>query len=506
MFSQRTASRSGAVGAAKRVDRKLQFVRFLFACGVLSAAASGVLADILIPKDSSWEYLNPVGAANNPENVDPDFNSTFMTPANYNGPAFNAPSPALLGFGVMDNNETFKTTIDGGTSGDRYTVYVRKEFTTTATATSLNVSILADDGGIMYIDGAEVGRINYTGGTESYLSFTPNGTGGNEAGYTTVPLTLASLPAGNHVFAMSVHQANATSSDLGFNLTLNGSLPPPPQFGSVIPNPQTKFSEPAIGAKIYTRGTNPPGTELGFSSIGSGQGVTDYSGDKQFKVNNGSINFKTELIDLRTVGAATAKIDLRTYSTTGGGGFETFDRLNAYVETSLDGLTFTKTDFFNQTGDSVPGTIGLLDALESGVGGANGPFTHFTLNIPSEVAALRFGVIAQNDNATEFMLFDNIALTTGAAQYPGDCDGNGTVNFDDLNTLLTNYGLPGDFSKGDFDGNGTVEFADLNTLLTNYGTSAPQVSVLAPVPEPSSILLVSIGLGGVMLMLRRNRG
>jgi len=52
---------------------------------------------------------------------------------------------------------------------------------------------------------------------------------------------------------------------------------------------------------------------------------------------------------------------------------------------------------------------------------------------------------------------------------PGDLDGNQSVDLDDLNLVLTNFGQS--TSNGDADGNGSVDLDDLNIVLTNFGTN-----------------------------------
>jgi hypothetical protein len=54
---------------------------------------------------------------------------------------------------------------------------------------------------------------------------------------------------------------------------------------------------------------------------------------------------------------------------------------------------------------------------------------------------------------------------------PGDVTGDGTVNFSDLNTVLSNFGLTGDPIPGDTNGDCAVTFADLNTVLSAFGES-----------------------------------
>jgi hypothetical protein len=56
------------------------------------------------------------------------------------------------------------------------------------------------------------------------------------------------------------------------------------------------------------------------------------------------------------------------------------------------------------------------------------------------------------------------------ANCPGDADQSGRVNFDDMTTVLANFGSnPDPFTSGDADGNGTVNFDDMTTVLANFG-------------------------------------
>jgi len=54
---------------------------------------------------------------------------------------------------------------------------------------------------------------------------------------------------------------------------------------------------------------------------------------------------------------------------------------------------------------------------------------------------------------------------------PGDADGNNSVDLDDLNMVLTQFGQSGDDLDGDVDGNGSVDLDDLNMVLTAFGQS-----------------------------------
>src|SRR5690606_5201260 len=63
---------------------------------------------------------------------------------------------------------------------------------------------------------------------------------------------------------------------------------------------------------------------------------------------------------------------------------------------------------------------------------------------------------------------DNISITPLQPECPADVDESGSVDLDDLNIVLTNFGQ--NTSIGDTDGNGVVDLDDLNAVLTAFGT------------------------------------
>ncbi|MCA9310863.1 MAG: hypothetical protein KDA21_06635 [Phycisphaerales bacterium] len=75
-------------------------------------------------------------------------------------------------------------------------------------------------------------------------------------------------------------------------------------------------------------------------------------------------------------------------------------------------------------------------------------------------------------DATVNVMVPTTPVPTGC---PGDADGNMTVDFDDLNEVLSNWNTAG--PAGDVfpfpGGDGMVNFDDLNEVLTNWGTSCP---------------------------------
>lgn len=66
---------------------------------------------------------------------------------------------------------------------------------------------------------------------------------------------------------------------------------------------------------------------------------------------------------------------------------------------------------------------------------------------------------------------DNVHSYVFHQRIPGDVDGDGAVGFDDLQTVLTNYGTPGGVLDGDADLDGMVGFSDLMMVLVDFGRS-----------------------------------
>lgn len=63
----------------------------------------------------------------------------------------------------------------------------------------------------------------------------------------------------------------------------------------------------------------------------------------------------------------------------------------------------------------------------------------------------------------------------GCGPCPGDLDGDGFVELNDLTTLLSHFGTPAGAGRehGDLDGDGDVELEDLTLLLSLFGTTCP---------------------------------
>ena len=86
----------------------------------------------------------------------------------------------------------------------------------------------------------------------------------------------------------------------------------------------------------------------------------------------------------------------------------------------------------------------------------------------------------------------SFVTTATPPQNPGDANGDGKVDINDLTIVLTNFGQAGNaWSQGCMDGDptGTVDINDLTIVLSNFGTTYAASSNIKAVPEPSSLAL-----------------
>lgn len=90
---------------------------------------------------------------------------------------------------------------------------------------------------------------------------------------------------------------------------------------------------------------------------------------------------------------------------------------------------------------------------------------------------------------------------------PGDANLDGTVQFPDFLIMSRNFAGTGGWGEGNFTTDTLVNFPDFLVLSRNFGLSAGDPGVAngeaAAVPEPSAVLLASIG--GLVLLPRRRR-
>lgn len=193
-----------------------------------------------ITKNSEWKYLD-----------DGTDQGTAWTANSFADGGWSY-GPGKLGY----NDNAITTLGYGPDPADKYiTYYFRKQFNipnTAAVQDSLTISLLRDDGAIVYVNGTEVARDNMPSGAVDYLTTTPAIIdGAAESTYYTFRFSKNVLTTGTNTIAVEIHQRDSSSSDLGFDLELSEYFPPtPPQncdplaathisnFVSVLPSAQ----------------------------------------------------------------------------------------------------------------------------------------------------------------------------------------------------------------------------------------------------------------------------
>ena len=93
--------------------------------------------------------------------------------------------------------------------------------------TGLSCQILRDDGAIIYLNGKEVARSNMPEGNIGFDDLASSSVSAEESEFFSIALDPADLVNGDNVIAVEVHQDTTGSSDLGFNFSLDGTVPPP---------------------------------------------------------------------------------------------------------------------------------------------------------------------------------------------------------------------------------------------------------------------------------------
>ncbi len=121
--------------------------------------------------------------------------------------------PAQLGFG--DGDEA--TVVPAGST----TYYFRQTFQAGGPAPELDLSLVRDDGAVVYLNGVEVARTNMPAGPVTSSTEASTALGSGENNWNGFTVSGAALQAGTNVLAVEVHQANATSSDVSFDAVLN---------------------------------------------------------------------------------------------------------------------------------------------------------------------------------------------------------------------------------------------------------------------------------------------
>ena len=163
--------------------------------------------NVLVPQGAVWRFLDintNLGTAWRLVNYD---DSNWRTGA------------AQLGFGDQDE-------ISQVASNRQVTTYFRHAFVVSnlEAFTTLTVSLLRDDGGIVYLNGNEVFRSNLPLGPVDSSVLATNALPEDETTrFYSKAIDITALHPGTNIAAVEIHQSSASSSDLSFDLKLSGN-------------------------------------------------------------------------------------------------------------------------------------------------------------------------------------------------------------------------------------------------------------------------------------------
>jgi hypothetical protein len=129
--------------------------------------------------------------------------------------------PAQLGYGDRD-----EATRLNDAPGNYPTYYFRHQFEVTNPGglKPLVLRLLRDDGAVVYLNGSEVIRDNMPDGKVDHGTYAESTTR-IESGFYVHDLDPGKLVAGKNIIAVEVHQADAESSDVSFDLELREKIP-----------------------------------------------------------------------------------------------------------------------------------------------------------------------------------------------------------------------------------------------------------------------------------------
>ncbi len=174
------------------------------------AASSDIGFDMaLLTGPSEWQYL-----------VDPVSSYPTDGPNDWNDADFDD-SGWLTGEGIFGYGALGSATITTGLNSPGLTFLMRTSFEVGAVPSAVTAEILCDDGFVLYLNGEEVLRNNIPGGAvlPSTTAITAVG-GSDESTFFQYALDPNDLMPGTNTLAVELHNANITSSDIGFGLDL----------------------------------------------------------------------------------------------------------------------------------------------------------------------------------------------------------------------------------------------------------------------------------------------
>lgn len=186
-----------------------------------------MLSGVLAPKGAIWKYL-VTGSEPATSWRTREYNDSFWSSGTSQFGFGDADEATTIGFGPDVNNKYVTTYF-------RHTFTLPASFTTNQTP-GLALSLLRDDGAVVFLNGSEVVRSNLPVGViqSGTLALTAIG-GQDESAFHQYIINPALLLPGANVIAVEIHQASVNSSDLSFDLALTALASAPVGSARFVP-------------------------------------------------------------------------------------------------------------------------------------------------------------------------------------------------------------------------------------------------------------------------------
>ncbi len=183
-------------------------LEFFLVVVLLSLSGKPLVAQVLLPYQSTWKYA-PEGTS---------YGTTSWAATSFNDAAWLSGQGAF-GFGAHAYNTPLQR--GPGNAPPNYPVFYFRKAVTIPSAgayTSYRLRAFLDDGAVIYVNGVEVARKNVN---PSNPNFPYTGAAGDSLVIDTL-LSASLFQNGTNLIAASVHQTGSTSSDILFDLQLEG--------------------------------------------------------------------------------------------------------------------------------------------------------------------------------------------------------------------------------------------------------------------------------------------
>ncbi|GEO08183.1 T9SS type A sorting domain-containing protein [Segetibacter aerophilus] len=169
-----------------------------------------------IPFGSWWKYLD-----------DGSNQGTSWTGISFSDASWKS-GPATLGYG--NRNESTVVSFGPDANNKHITTYFRRTISlqNPEAFKKYSFSVKRDDGVVVYINSKEVYRNNMPSGPISYTTLALGSVDENGL-LRTFNVNASAFTTGINVVAVEIHQSNPTSTDIAFDLSLEGFVEPPEQ-------------------------------------------------------------------------------------------------------------------------------------------------------------------------------------------------------------------------------------------------------------------------------------